>query len=1239
MLTDEQQRQRESFLQQSRQLGMQERLQLAEQIADAQVRAEILSRLHAQASETLADEQVDLQPKPTLGTKLKSGHMLGHFEIIKPIGRGGMGEVYQALDTRLGRQVAIKLLPAEFTSDETRVRRFEQEAKAASALNHPNIVTIFDIGEADTGRFIAMELIEGSTLREMIGATLIPDAAASIGIQVAKALAVAHHSGIVHRDIKPENIMIRADGYAKVLDFGIARLGAGSHASAAGVETLTESGSVVGTVAYMSPEQARGEAVTAASDIFSLGVVFYEMATSRHPFRAANALGLLHAIASQMPTPPSAVNASISPELEQLIGHMLQKDPQSRPTAADVALALGRIVGHAGSGSHPPPVSPPVSPPGTLPAPGAILSATRSRISPLPKSTVGRAKERSALRAHAAAAASGRAILLGVSGEPGIGKTTLVEDFLGELASGGWSIARGRCSERLAGTEAYLPLLEALESLIHASDPSLARLLKQVAPTWSAELVPLSSSEARLPVNQVRAASQERMKRELATFLAELSRLQPLALLLEDLHWADTATIDMLSFLAARFDGLAMLIVATYRPSDLLLAKHPFLHIKPDLQARGLCHEVPLDFLLETEIAEYLSLEFPNHQFPADLPALIHLKTEGSPLFMADLVRYLRQRGVIAQTNGLWTLAQALPEIEKELPESVRGMIERKIGQIEEEDRRLLMAASVQGYQFDSAVVTHVLRIEAEHVEESLERLERVFAFVRLVSEHELPNKTFTLTYRFVHVLYQNALYNSLRPTRKVALSREVAQTLETFYRDQRGTVANELATLWEAAREYAAAGENYRIAAQHASKVFATREAVQLARRGLEMVEKLEDGRDRQQLELSLQIALANALIATRGYGVEEVALAYSRAQQLCQQLGNTPYLLPALWGVNALHLMRANYRQVMKPGEEFLSLVVQERNPAIVIAHRVLGQAFLFMGQLAPAREQFQQIVSLYNPEQHRPLTWLYAQEPGMAGHALLGLTMWLLGYPDQARLHSRESLRLGREVPQPNSQVNALFWGTVHAQFRREWTQVRELAETGIALAGEHGLGFWLATGALSRGLAIAHQGQPAEGIDQMRRGLAGVRAAGSNIMRTSALCFLAEAYGRAGQVTEALATVVEAQSLVEQTEERFWAAELCRVRGELLLASGAETSEIEMWFETAVQIAQQQQAKSLELRAATSLARLLHRQGNQDQARQRLSGILDWFTEGFDSPDLVDAQTVFADLTGQPGPPHG
>ena len=182
------------------------------------------------------------------------------------------------------------------------------------------------------------------------------------------------------------------------------------------------------------------------------------------------------------------------------------------------------------------------------------------------------------------------------------------------------------------------------------------------------------------------------------------------------------------------------MIVVAYRPSDMLLAKHPFLQIKPDLQARGVCREMALEFLSETDIAQYLTLEFPAHRFPPDFATVIHAKTEGSPLFMTDLVRYLRDRGTIARTSGDWTLAEALPDLERALPESVRGMIERKIAQLTEEDRTLLVAASVQGYEFDSAVVATVLNLAADVVEDRLEALERVFAFVTLVSEAEFPN-------------------------------------------------------------------------------------------------------------------------------------------------------------------------------------------------------------------------------------------------------------------------------------------------------------------------------------------------------------------------------------------------------------------------------------------------------------------------------------------------------------------
>ena len=244
---------------------------------------------------------------------------------------------------------------------------------------------------------------------------------------------------------------------------------------------------------------------------------------------------------------------------------------------------------------------------------------TASEDLPPQRHTVGRERERRELRAAFSDAAAGRGSLVCVAGEPGIGKTTLVEDFLAELALGGQcTIARGRCSERFAGTEAYLPLLEALESLIQSgSNPSSVRSLKQLAPTWYAQVVPpATADDGSAPwLAEARSASQERMKRELAAFLQDVGRTRPLLVFLDDLHWADVSTIDMLSFLAGRLESLNVLVVVTYRPSDMLLAKHPFLQIKPDLQARGVCRELALEFLSNAEIAQYLDVGIPRSPF------------------------------------------------------------------------------------------------------------------------------------------------------------------------------------------------------------------------------------------------------------------------------------------------------------------------------------------------------------------------------------------------------------------------------------------------------------------------------------------------------------------------------------------------------------------------------------------------------------------------------------------------
>ena len=264
------------------------------------------------------------------------GRRVGHYEVLSFLGAGSMGEVFLVEDTRLGRRAALKLLSHHH--DPEHVRRFEFEAKAASALNHPNIVTVYDVGVADGRPFLAFELVAGRTLREMMERGLPRASVPDIGRQIAKALGVAHAAGIVHRDIKPENVMVREDGYVKVLDFGLARL----HPLDAGPESLAnDTNRLVGTARYMSPEQARGDRVGPASDVFSLGIVLYELAYGKHPFRADSLLGTLHAIVSAAPEPASPACDALTSALVRTIDAALEKDPASRPMAAAIDLELG----------------------------------------------------------------------------------------------------------------------------------------------------------------------------------------------------------------------------------------------------------------------------------------------------------------------------------------------------------------------------------------------------------------------------------------------------------------------------------------------------------------------------------------------------------------------------------------------------------------------------------------------------------------------------------------------------------------------------------------------------------------------------------------------------------------------------------------------------------------------------------------------------------------------------------
>jgi predicted ATPase len=1144
---------------------------------------------------------------------LPSGTKLGHYEIVSFLGAGGMGEVYVATDVRLGRRVALKLLPARADEDPELVRRFTQEAQAASALNHPNIITIHDIGMSSAGRFIAMELVNGRTLRE-IGSPCPRDLLLHVGRQAAEALSVAHAAGIVHRDVKPENVMVRDDGYVKVLDFGLASLVPAVQVDPeADTRARTAPGLIVGTLRYMSPEQAQQHPLTSATDVFSLGLVLYELAAGRPAFEADSPVGFFHAMMSGLPAPASTFRPDLPIALDLLFQRMLERDSRMRPTAGEVEAALGDLVEVA--------------------ARNAPRRVVRQRIG---GHIVGRAEEQAGLHGALTAATEGPGRVVCVSGEAGAGKTTVVEAFLEDLEGGErrCCVARGRCSERLAGTEAYLPWLEALDDLLHgAGGETVVRLAQAVAPTWYRQLLPGPSLD---DAPDPRAPSQERLKRELASLVREVSRERALVLFFDDLHWADASTIDLLAYLGDRLDGLPLLIIATYRPADLLLANHPFVHLRHALAARGVCSELALDLLEPVHVEEYLASRFPGHRFPSDLPTRIHARTEGSPLFMVDLVGYLCDRQVIAADQDGWFLTRPPAEFDHDLPASVRAMIDRKIAQLDEADRSLLAAGSVQGNEFDGSVVAEALALDPADVEERLDVLDRVYAFVRAIGQRQFPDHTVSTRFRFVHVLYQNALFDSVRPLRKIRWARALAHALEGHWQDQRATAANELAVLYETAREPAKAADCFRLAAQGASALFASQEAVMLARRALSMIDLIPASRDRAVLELASQVVLGNALMAIRGYAAEEVEQTYSRAEALCRELGETPHSLPVLFGVYGYQVVRAHLRAALAVGEEFLRRAERQGGPTLLIGQRLVGGASLYLGNLVDARRHLGDGTVLYDREQHRPLTWLYGQEPGTVLYSLLAITDWLLGCTDRALASGDEALRLGREVSHAHTHVQLYTFAAMHHQLRRDWARVAAFVRSLGELAVEQDMAFWANAARHLHGFVLAVEGEPRKGIAEIRRALDANRSMGAELFRPYSLCFIADTLGRMGEADEALAAADEARSAIEKSDERWWEAEVFRVRGEVLAwRAGGQSDRGEESIHAALAVARAQEARSLELRAAMSLGRLLSRTSRRAEAAARLADTLSWFTEGFDTADLQDARALLAELSDTSG----
>jgi predicted ATPase len=485
--------------------------------------------------------------------------------------------------------------------------------------------------------------------------------------------------------------------------------------------------------------------------------------------------------------------------------------------------------------------------------------------------------------------------------------------------------------------------------------------------------------------------------------------------------------------------------------------------------------------------------------------------------------------------------------------------------------------------------------------------------------------------YRFRHVLFQRYLYDRLDPVERVHLHKRVGTAMEGVYGDVPegiGNVAVQLARHFQEAGVVEKAIDYLRQAGERAVRMSASMEAVENFTRGLELLRRLPWAPERDQKEMALQIGLAAPLQHVKGLGDPEVEQACARARELCQQLGETPQLFPALWHLTMYYISRAEYRTARELGEQLLSLAEPTREPfSIALAHSAIAWPLVFLAELPQAHAHTERTIALYDPRSHQPLAFLYGTDLGATTLASSSISLWTLGYPNQALERSREALTTAHRLSHPPTLGMVLSQvSSFHAAFTRDVQAAWELGEECIDHTTEHGLPYYLAVGLYCRGWVLAKQERVEDGIALMHQIIKSTKEMGAMMGYTMRLFMLAGAYARSGQVETGLTALDEALVIVDHNGEHLWEPEIHRLKGELLLMRGAAEAEAEAHYWRAIEIARQQSAKSWELRATTSLCRLWQQQGKRGEARELLGEIYDWFTEGFDTPDLQNAKAL-------------
>ena len=836
---------------------------------------------------------------------------------------------------------------------------------------------------------------------------------------------------------------------------------------------------------------------------------------------------------------------------------------------------------------------------------------------------VGRQSELEQMQQALEQAKAGHGQIVGVMGEPGLGKSRLFYEFKPISQSGclvleAFAVSHGKASP-------YLPLIELLKTYFQIEPGGdersqrervigkvlgLDRSLEETLPYVFA-LLGIEENASSLQQMDAQIRRQRTFEALKKLFLRE-SLNQPLILVVEDLHWIDSETQGFLDTLCDSVASANLLFLVNYRPEY----RHEWGQKTYYTQLRLL----PLG---KTEAEEFLTFLLGTDRSLTALKALILARTDGTPFFMEEVVQTLSEEGSLVGERGNYHLEMTPTELH--ISPTVQGVLAARIDRLAAEEKELLQQLSVVGRQFPVSLVKQV-------ISQSEADLYRVLASLQakefLYEQPAFPESE----YIFKHALTQDVAYGTVLQEGRKALHERTGHAMEVLYKINLDDHYSELAHHYSHSENAAKAVEYLGLAGHQAVERSANADAVGHFTTAIELLQTLTDSPERRQDELALQVALGVPLIATKAYAAPEVGNVYLRARELCEQVGDSPELFPTLYGLWSFYVARAEHRTAHELGEQLLQLAQSRRDSALLVeAHYVLGYTLVYRGEPASARTHLEQGTALYDPQLHRSLAFIYGFDPGVACLSAAAEDLWLLGYPEQALKRSDEAVTLAQNLSHPFSLAYALHHTSRLHQLRREGQVGQERSEAVIALATEQGFPLFLALEPLFRGWAVAQQGHEVEGLSQIHEGLAAWQATGAEFWQSRHLAILAEAYGKSEQVEKGLTTVAEALAFVERTGERFYEAELYRLQGELLLQQSEDNAPAAAAsFHKAIEIAQHQQAKSWELRAATSLARLWQSQGQTAEARDLLAPVYNWFTEGFDTADLKDAKRLLERL---------